>query len=210
VSARGKYKPKAQTLIDIERQQKLCRQCKTERSFEEFHVSRKSADGRASHCMSCKNAGTNKTKARVRADIERQRKICPLCGIEKSFEEFNVKINNADERTTLCKTCMVIIRRKAYEEPGYKNKVREASYQKKYGISILDFNKMLAAQGDGCAICGNRSSGKRKLSVDHAHDSLIIRGILCSGCNTGLGGFRDSKENLLAAIKYLEKSDISS
>lgn len=212
-----KYKTKAKTLLAIKRQRKECSLCKTEKSFEEFHIYNRSADGRNSRCMECRNTaqstrkvkGAQKLKTRVRADIERQRKLCRLCDTEKSFEDFGVNTYTVDGRNSHCVPCTATARRKAYEEPAYKNRIRESSYRRKYGISILDYNRILAAQGGGCAICESRTSGKRKLSVDHSHDSAIIRGILCSGCNTGLGGFKDSKENLLAAIKYLEKSEIS-
>lgn len=60
-----------------------------------------------------------------------------------------------------------------------------------------------AALRDGkiCDICG--SSGR--LTVDHCHTSLDIRGILCHPCNMGLGHFKDDPEILQRAAKYLRK-----
>lgn len=69
---------------------------------------------------------------------------------------------------------------------------------------------MLAAQDGVCAICrngeaskSNRGHRRRRLTVDHDHETGQVRGLLCSGCNLALGGFRDSPDLLLAAASYL-------
>ena len=70
---------------------------------------------------------------------------------------------------------------------------------------------MLVAQGNVCAICGNREShtyksGKLKsLSVDHNHPTTKVRGLLCFNCNQGLGRFKDDIATLRRAIAYLER-----
>jgi hypothetical protein len=61
---------------------------------------------------------------------------------------------------------------------------------------FLLYNEKVTA----CEICGKESS---KLAVDHDHSSGEFRGLLCHGCNTGLGKFRDSPEMLQTAIDYL-------
>ena len=44
---------------------------------------------------------------------------------------------------------------------------------------------------------------KGRLHVDHCHDTGVVRGLLCSHCNTALGKFQDSPELLTAAIRYI-------
>jgi hypothetical protein len=61
---------------------------------------------------------------------------------------------------------------------------------------------MRIEHGDLCAICRQPSVGQR-LSIDHCHETGIVRGLLCSPCNLGLGSFRDSVERLESAIRYL-------
>ena len=56
-------------------------------------------------------------------------------------------------------------------------------------------------QGGCCAICGNPL---KKANTDHAHDSGLIRGLLCSRCNRALGRFGDSLKLILAAAEYLQ------
>ena len=57
-------------------------------------------------------------------------------------------------------------------------------------------------QSGRCAICGKQP---KQLVVDHDHEDRTLRGLLCATCNSGLGMFRDSAVNLLAAVAYLEE-----
>jgi len=75
----------------------------------------------------------------------------------------------------------------------------------KYGITPEQFFAMVKEQDNRCKIC-KREAGKRRLHIDHCHTTGKIRGLLCSPCNTSLGGFRDDPELLRAAIQYLEEN----
>ena len=95
------------------------------------------------------------------------------------------------------------------------NPKKYTDYQRKiaYGLTGEMYDAILAAQGGGCAICGNkydvphpRTKGKQLLSVDHCHATKRVRGILCSSCNLGVGMFQDSEELLLKAALYLERN----
>ena len=82
----------------------------------------------------------------------------------------------------------------------------------RYGLSIEDYNALLEAQGGLCAICGQAETMKRggvtwDLSVDHDHDTGVVRGLLCIACNHGLGRFRDDPRLLEAAIAYLRRHE---
>lgn len=75
----------------------------------------------------------------------------------------------------------------------------------KYGLTLDQFNQMLEAQGMKCAICGySDMSNKNNFPlVDHCHSTGKVRGLLCMNCNQALGKFKDSLDNLKAAIAYL-------
>lgn len=85
-----------------------------------------------------------------------------------------------------------------------------------YGITPEKYRQMLRAQGGGCAVCGGRPERGKSLHVDHDHAccsrtgmatcGMCVRGLLCSGCNTGLGSFGDDRDRLASAIRYLEAS----
>lgn len=78
-------------------------------------------------------------------------------------------------------------------------------YIKNYGINLYEYQELLKKQEGKCAICKKQVSAKR-LSVDHCHKTCIVRGLLCSKCNVGLGSFEDKIVNLLNAAEYLKIS----
>jgi hypothetical protein len=80
---------------------------------------------------------------------------------------------------------------------------------RKYGLSVDDYNVMVAKQKGQCAICGiHQSNLKKKLHVDHDHVSGEIRGLLCSRCNIVIGTFNDDTKILKSAIIYLTKKNM--
>lgn len=81
--------------------------------------------------------------------------------------------------------------------------MRRSDLQRKYGITVEDYELMLERQDGGCAICG-AGPGKRRLHVDHDHESEVVRALLCGDCNTGIGKFDENPELLRRAAAYLE------
>lgn len=85
-------------------------------------------------------------------------------------------------------------------------RTRNKHLMRAYGITIDHYDMLLAFQEGRCAICGrsetSHSSGY--LSVDHNHDTNEVRGLLCHGCNVGIGYFYENPETLRKAIEYLE------
>ena len=73
-----------------------------------------------------------------------------------------------------------------------------------YGISAEQYEALLTAQGGVCATC--KKKDRKRLAVDHCHDTRTVRGQLCTKCNMGLGYFDDDIERLRAAIAYLERA----
>lgn len=96
----------------------------------------------------------------------------------------------------------------AYEyryEWNRKNRRARADIRRKslYGVDGEQYDRMLAAQNGGCAICGQERPDSRNLMVDHCHATDAVRGLLCARCNTGLGMFADDSDRLLATAAYL-------
>ena len=70
----------------------------------------------------------------------------------------------------------------------------------RYNITIQQYQEMLLIQDGKCKICDTVMT---KPHIDHDHASGRIRGLLCRGCNWGLGHFKDDTKYLQSAIKYL-------
>jgi Recombination endonuclease VII len=75
---------------------------------------------------------------------------------------------------------------------------------KRYGLTEDDYDTMYHRQNGRCAICGKLPFNKL-LVVDHDHETGQVRDLLCGGCNSGLGMFRDDPETLEAAASYLAR-----
>jgi len=85
---------------------------------------------------------------------------------------------------------------------------RQIQYKRRYGITIEQFDDMRKAQNNCCAICREEFKPVRlklAIHVDHCHDSLKVRGLLCARCNVGIGLLGDSVDRLREAIAYLQR-----
>lgn len=83
---------------------------------------------------------------------------------------------------------------------------------KRYRLTSDEYDALMADQQGQCAICRTDITGthgtkhvRAAAKIDHCHATGIVRGLLCSRCNTGIGQFKDSTERLAAAIRYLSK-----
>lgn len=128
-------------------------------------------------------------------DPARHVKRCYACRRTKKIDEFNRCKSRTDGRSATCKEC-------------WSEYVAKRTLASKYGLSVDDFDTMLQKQGGGCAICGHAVGilhrGKRlRLCVDHCHQTGVVRGILCNGCNTGIGSLKDDPNLLERAAEYL-------
>jgi len=52
-----------------------------------------------------------------------------------------------------------------------------------------------------CEICGKEGPMK----IDHCHERMVYRGVLCDQCNRGIGFLRDDPKILMNAITYLSR-----
>lgn len=96
-------------------------------------------------------------------------------------------------------------RRREYQrEWSNRNPGKRFGYvlQTRYGIGAAEYAALLEKQGGVCPIC---VEAPRLPSVDHDHDSGVVRGILCRTCNAALG-IIGTVERLRAAMAYLCRS----
>lgn len=103
-------------------------------------------------------------------------------------------------------------RQKQQDPEKYTARLREEGLKHRYGITLHQFNIMLAEQDGRCAIC--MAVNPKEWHVDHDHECCpgrkscgnCLRGVLCEACNIALGGFKDNRQTLIQAELYLRKA----
>lgn len=77
--------------------------------------------------------------------------------------------------------------------------------RRQYGMTLEDYNMLLASQAGSCAACGaDVTDGGRNAHVDHDHTTGRVRGILCHSCNVSLGLLNDDPVRVRALLVYVE------
>lgn len=85
---------------------------------------------------------------------------------------------------------------------------RNYAYQRKYGITIEEYEVILKTQDGHCLFCSaNRSSTGKRLAVDHNHKTGKIRGLLCFKHNTVIGALEQQPGLLDSIVKYLKDNN---
>lgn len=116
-------------------------------------------------------------------------KICNRCGELKNLGDFRKHSRTNDGRYTICRQCVRLTNRKS-------------SLKINYGLTLEEYDEILEKQEGRCAICNKYS----KLSVDHDHNTNIVRGLLCIKCNSLIGLAGENINILSSAINYINKN----
>lgn len=140
-------------------------------------------------------------------------KNCPRCHTMKTRGDFPRDKSRPDGRYSWCKPCNAANVRSRYDreaqrvwQAGYRNTERgklsanAARIKHLYGLTPEQVEAMTIVQAGACAICGRTD---QKLHIDHCHDRGTVRGLLCVGCNHGIGHLGDDPDRMLAAAAYL-------
>jgi len=159
--------------------------------------------------------------------------ICTKCSEQKPNSEFSKNNTRKTGRNSYCKSCHKEYVAKHYQEnketylekaDNWKTtnpqkrkdvankyarsnpeKQRNNTLKRQYGITLEEFNKKVLLQENKCIICDATFKNLRDACMDHCHKSKKVRDVLCRTCNSGLGHFKDSIQNLKSAIQYLIK-----
>lgn len=204
---------------------KKCSKCKAIKPTTEFNKDRQKRGGISSACKSC-NYIKNQTYRRKRAEeLRREKTVCPLykcckrCKKTMSHTKFYRDKGHNDGLSSWCIECSRKRQRARYETNKPKilgqskdyyikhgAKVRLLRQINRYGIDESHFVELVIRSQGLCDCCERQleTGGKAsKLNIDHDHSTGLIRGILCTNCNTGIGMLGDDVDTLTKAIDYL-------
>ncbi len=157
-------------------------------------------------------------------------KRCKRCGEIKPLTDFYREKACRDGHRPECKACNLAARKAKYQEDPareiarvkawqqrnrdrvveyqrryraeHRDQFRAGHLQRKFGMTPEDYGAMLAAQGGGCAICGEVPRPGESFHVDHLGER--VRGILCVRCNNALGQLRENAKLAERAVDYLD------
>ena len=161
-------------------------------------------------------------------------KKCSICGQIKEDSCFAFQNKKEGKLVSACKDCYNKKQREfrknnpdiakkrdreAYQRQKkhrveYARKYRKENPEKtmntnlkmKYGITREEYFDILNKQGNKCAICGKpQEEHSRNFALDHNHTTNKVRGIVCDGCNYGIGFLEKYFE---IYVKYLKEYDV--
>lgn len=154
---------------------KRCSICAVIKELRDFYPRRERRTGFSSRCKECANERNNKN---YKLNPEKAKEY------SRQYRKSNPdKIKVLRENYLDKKPARDIIYRLSN-----KDKMKDAQLRCNYGITLQEFKELADFQGDVCYICKTKDKGRYQTwYVDHDHDTDIVRGLLCSICNTFLG-----------------------
>lgn len=171
-----------------------CARCKQHKPEDSFRRDGRKENGRSSYCISCSNAASLASHHKHKAT-----KPSKLAYIRHWYA------NRSEEQRMV-------------------DRARGAA--KNTGVSVAVVTEFLLRSPPVacCDICGSRlvvrphletdgpvaepTEGLPTAHVDHCHGTGLLRGLLCSPCNSGLGLMKDDLTRVKKAAEYLEAFDI--
>lgn len=150
-------------------------------------------------------------------DVRRTELKCRKCSKVKPIERFYSRLDKENR----CKDCVSELRKTAYKKDPLKvilrvrryckenpEKIRGTKLKQTYDINLEKWNELFRRQNGVCAVCKRPETtiwrGKKvNLAVDHDHETLEVRGLLCIRCNRALGLLREDKATIKALHDYI-------
>lgn len=152
--------------------------------------------------------------------------VCVDCGNEKPVGDFYVY--RTGRLYTRCKACHYVCTQRHRKEnvervrewgrrryhAGEREQRRDRKRLAKYGLTRAQYDALLESQGGVCAICRlpfldwEPPPSWYVASIDHCHDTGLVRGILHRRCNLALE-LMFSEEEAASARAYLARAEVT-
>jgi hypothetical protein len=147
--------------------------------------------------------------------METSTQICTRCNLDKPLDDYY--LHKQGHRWKRCKDCVqevATLNRKNNPEKT-KEQLWRSNLKRKYSLTPDQFNDMVKAQGNACAICEETFHDRSSIHVDHDHSCCpgnftcgkCIRKLLCFNCNSALGLLKDDIARILRAAAYLMEDE---
>jgi hypothetical protein len=131
---------------------------------------------------------------------------------KKKISEAKKGKGHSDETKEKIRKGTAEARRGLRNPPSDKQRLKnmKSDVRAHYGLSWDEYQAMVEAHNNVCAICKQPETSissygtPKRLTIDHCHTTDRIRGLLCDGCNRGIGHLREDISILQNAIEYLK------
>lgn len=211
-----------------------CKKCNNDKTEDDFYPA-KNKSGRESTCIDCRNLRNYELRRKRRVEnglkiristlearelLKQHKKYCPKCEKIKDLDEFST-MKTKSKIASHCKECSRELLNEYYgteegkmalKEKYNKNKIRLKNNKLKrdFGITYDEYKQILNEQEGRCAICGKTEEENGKmLAVDHNHETMKNRELLCSSCNILIGFIEKNKLDLRNVENYINKHKIN-
>jgi Recombination endonuclease VII len=148
-----------------------------------------------SDCSQEKSVDDFHKSFKTKAGEQRYFKYCKVCASVRAKGWYQNNLESARERGKKAQ--------KARRDQGLDTETRRRrDYKNKYGITLEEWKVLYESQKGLCAICSRDLEGI-KVCTDHDHATGLVRGLLCTNCNQGLGYFSDNADTMIRGAHYL-------
>lgn len=137
------------------------------------------------YCTSfCRNTSNERDKQRRAGSVVITSKLCSACKVERPAFMFNFASDSIDHLSSHCRPCKATRHKTWRERAENRDAIRRGNLRRAYGISLEEYEQLLAYQGGACALCKRPASDfKKRLAVEHDHKTGAIRSLACFRCN---------------------------
>lgn len=135
-------------------------------------------------------------------------KTCKECRESLPLDSFaSFKAGNGQTYLRgVCKPCRSEQSKKGMNRWRAQKDPIEESVRISCYVLKLDFDTVWAyyqSHNGECEVCREQPT-KKRLVLDHDHETGAFRGLLCSECNLALGLLKDSRFRAMGIISYLD------
>lgn len=219
---------------------KSCTGCGETKPLGEFYEDRGRPTSRCKECI-LKDRKAKQSQANATRRKRHQQRVDEGDYVTPEFKQCNGKCKRtlpiaefhnsrgaADGKQAKCKQCVSDYQKANREERsaysrewrkkgGAEQKLKERGYhlKRKFGLTLEQFDAMLAAQDGRCGACPATEPGSTNWHVDHDHACCpdkdktcgnCIRSILCARCNQVLGMVQEDQSVLYYLIQYIARN----
>ena len=169
---------------------KSCKRCKGRLPLSQFGKDKARKDGISFYCLAC-NVKLAKIWRQSHPKSDKRTRQLTTEQKQRYYQKQRIWLANNRDRSAQ--------NRKRYyaTHKAQVNRLHKKSYLKtRYNLTLEEYSELMQV---GCMVCYSQV----RLHIDHDHKSGVVRGVLCSQCNTALGLMQESPERFQRAILYL-------